>query len=84
MTSTQQTELRYFFDVDDGSGLVKDQIGLELNTLNDVRTEAIKALPAIAREVMPNGDHRTLRTIVRDQNGRQIFQASLALEARWL
>ena len=84
MTSTRDAELRYFFDVDDGSGLVKDEIGLDCSSLRDVRAEAIRVLPDIAREVMPDGDRRTLRTIVRDQNGQEIFEASLALEAHWL
>ena len=75
---------RYFFDVDDGDGLAIDSIGLLCNSLHIVREEAIKVLPSIAREVMPDGDRRVLRTIVRDEGGRSIFEASLALDAHWL
>ena len=75
---------RYFFDVDDGDGLEIDRIGLLCESLQAVREEAIKVLPDIAKEVMPDGDRRVLRTIVRDEGGRSIFEASLALDAHWL
>ena len=75
---------RYFFDVDDGDGLAIDGIGLLCDSLHAVREEAIKVLPDIAREVLPDGDQRVLRTIVCDEGGRSIFEASLALDAHWL
>ena len=75
---------RYFFDVDDGTGMATDAVGLDCVSLVEVREEAIKALPDIAREVMPDGDRRVIRTSVRDGSGRKIFEASLALEANWL
>jgi len=43
---------RYFFDLDG----VTDQSGLELDGPEQARSEAIKALPDVARDVLPDGE----------------------------
>ena len=74
---------RFFFDVSDGESLTRDEIGLELHDLDRVRTEAIKALPDIAREALPDGDERILVVQARDEGGRAIFRATLNFKAAW-
>ena len=75
---------RYFFDVDDGTGMAMDGVGLDCPSLVQVRAEAMKALPDIAREVISDGETRVIKTIVRDASDRKVFEASLALDAKWL
>jgi hypothetical protein len=73
----------YFFDVkNDGEGEV-DQVGLNLDGPEQARTEAVKALPDIARDVLPDGHDRTIAVSVRDETGRVFFRASLTLRCEW-
>ena len=74
---------RYFFDVFDGDKLLRDEIGIELAGLEDVRTAAIEALPDIARDVLPDGDRRLFSVQVRDAENRVVFKASLDFKAEW-
>ena len=73
--------MRYFFDVHDGENETRDQDGLECATRDQMRDEAIVALPDIARDEPPNGERRQFRVKVRDGRGRYVFQASLELVA---
>jgi hypothetical protein len=75
---------RYFFDVEDNGELTVDEIGVELSNEKAVRDEAIRALPAIAREELPNGPQHTFWVKVRDDTGDYIFSASLELKSGWL
>jgi hypothetical protein len=74
----------YFFDVDDGISATRDKVGTELNSLKELRAEAISLLPNIARDELPDGDDRCFAVRVRDGAGRYIFEASFTLSARWL
>jgi hypothetical protein len=74
---------RYFFDVFDGEKLVRDEIGIELADLEQVRIEAIEALPDIARDQLPDGDERAFAVEARDEHGRVVFAARLNFKAEW-
>jgi hypothetical protein len=67
---------RYYFD-EGAAG--PDQVGLELDGPDQARGEAVKALPDMARDVLPDGDHLRLSVTVRDETGRVFFRASLTL-----
>jgi hypothetical protein len=41
---------RYFFDVHDGSGVVSDEEGMELSTIDAVQSEAARTLGDMARD----------------------------------
>ena len=45
---------RYFFDIHDGKDLTVDQTGLQCESEKDVRNEAIKALPDLAKDELPD------------------------------
>ena len=63
----------------------EDDIGIECGSPEAVRKIAIEALPDIAKFVLSNGDHRVIAVTVRDEAGKNVFQASLTLDAgRWL
>jgi hypothetical protein len=58
---------------------IHDPVGLELDGPEQARAEAVKALPDMARDVLPDGDHLRLAVSVRDETGRVFFRASLTL-----
>ncbi len=71
---------RYFFDMYDDATLTADDEGLDLAGVEAVRTEALGALPAIAREIITlEGNRRTLMVRVRDEAGRNVLNAALAV-----
>ena len=74
----------YFFDIDDGDRRTRDDEGLDLDGPAAARMEAIRALPDVARDVMPDGDHRTILATIRNEAGKAIFRAELSLTAQWL
>ena len=74
---------RYFFDTDDGDQRSEDEQGLEFADDEAARREAIAALPEMARDKLPNGDHRDFSVRVRDEAGNVIYTACLALNGEW-
>jgi hypothetical protein len=74
---------RFYFDVSDGASLTRDEVGLELRDVDQVRTEAVRALPDLARENLPDGDELVFAVHVRDENGQAIFRATLSFRAAW-
>lgn len=70
---------RYFFDTFDGDRLITDSEGIELPDLEQVKAEAQRALPDLARDVLPDGDQKTFIVSVRDEAGQVILRAALSL-----
>ena len=70
---------RYFFDTFDGECLIPDVEGLEMQDLAAARAEAQKALPDLARDALPDGNHRTFVVSVRDEAGNVVLRAALSL-----
>ena len=70
---------RYYFDEYDGETVTQDDEGLELDGIGAARAEARKALPDIARDVLPeDGDRRTMVVKVRDEAGKVVITATLS------
>lgn len=76
--------VRYFFDTYDAGQRQEDDRGVECATREEMRRHAIAALPEIANEALPDGDHHEFGVRVRDQSGNYIFEAFLTLKSRWL
>jgi hypothetical protein len=74
---------RYFFDTDDGTSLMIDPEGYELPDEAAARWAALDALPDMARDKIPDGDHRTFSVSVRDANQEVICAATLSLMGGW-
>jgi hypothetical protein len=71
---------RYYFDTDDGERFIKDDEGLDLYGLKEVRLQAQAALADIARDHVPgDGNQRTMTCRVRDKSGTIVLLASLVL-----
>jgi hypothetical protein len=74
---------KYYFDIDDNGLTVPDDEGIDCKTLAAVREAAIDALPRMACDALPDGDHHVISISVRDQTDKPVFHASLTLEAGW-
>jgi len=68
---------RFFVDTSDQEFFVRDEEGLECENLEGARNAAIAVLPDMAREGLPTNNSRTFSAIVRGEDGRTLFQASL-------
>jgi hypothetical protein len=76
--------VRYFFDTDDGETVRIDPDGVELDGPETARSEALRSLADMARDVLPVVDERTFSTAVRPEDGTAIFRTSLTLKNEWL
>ncbi len=75
---------RYYFDIDDGERFTRDEMGQEIETRASLRAKAIRALPDIAQDKLPNGDRHVFVVTVRDEHNTPVFRASLSLDTEWL
>jgi hypothetical protein len=73
---------RYYFDFTDGTKDVRDEIGLNFESLKEARDAAIKLLPDVAHEKLPDGDQHVFSVRIRDEAGRYLFFATLSLIAQ--
>ena len=71
---------RYFFDVDDGNSVTRDDIGLELDGPDVAEREALRTLGDIARDILvEHGSGLTLRLGIRTEERPTVFLATLTL-----
>ena len=76
---------RYFFNVHHPGKIQVDEIGTECATADEVRQSAMLLLPDLAREATPGaGDQFSYVVVVRGENGRPVFSATLSLTGLWL
>ncbi len=74
---------RYYFPSNDGERRHLDDIGQELAGPAAARLTALDALPDMARETIPDGDHRVMIVEVRDEEEDLIYRATLTLRGEW-
>ena len=70
---------RFFFDLDGGERLFRDEKGSDLPDVPTAREEAIAVLPDIVRAMVTGRDPKTLTSMIRDDNGRIVFGIKLTL-----
>ena len=70
---------RYFFDFHDGVTLI-DETGVELESLDAARSEAIKSLSAIAADSASATHMNELVMVVRDDTGKTVLTASMTFK----
>jgi hypothetical protein len=70
---------RYFFDIHDGSKLVRDPEGHECTDINEVRLDAMRTLPEIAKQEIPRlaADAQAFTVVVRDEARETVYTATL-------
>lgn len=75
----------YFFDTYENGRHIEDDEGTICSTLEDVRMEAMKALPSIAKDSIPkDGDRQAYTVLVRDEEGQSVYSATLTYAGLWL
>lgn len=74
---------RYFFETNDGDVICRDDEGQDLPDAEAARKAALEALPDMARDRIPDGDHRVFVTTVRDERGATVYVATLLLKGEW-
>ena len=70
---------RYFFDLDGGERLFRDEKGSDLPDVQAACEEAIAVLPDIVRAMVTGRDGKTLTSTVRDEVGNVVFGVRLTL-----
>lgn len=68
---------RYFFDLHNGSGLHRDQIGDELDDFEQAREQCQTLLPDIVRDELPDGELHTVTCTVRDETDRIVYRGEI-------
>jgi hypothetical protein len=71
---------RYFFDTRDGVHFVRDEYGLELNSVREARNEATRGIADLAKDALPGAVRRELAVEVRSDDDRDVLRASLWFE----
>ena len=69
----------YFFDINDGSGWVRDNEGSSLENALAARREATETLAQIGTELFPGLDGHALNADVRTEDGAVILRVSISL-----
>ena len=61
--------MRYYFDIQDGTDLARDDIGVDCRSAYAARVEATRALTDMASDYFPtDGNHRNIAIHVRSAN----------------
>ncbi|API50845.1 hypothetical protein BMW22_03600 [Rhizobium leguminosarum] len=75
---------RYYFDLHNGEGPMRDEHGTELRSREDIPKEVTRILLDLARDELPAGDRMTIAVTVRDESGDPVTVASLVFSNEWL
>ncbi|RZN30516.1 hypothetical protein [Bradyrhizobium sp. Leo121] len=60
---------RYYFDTRDDATFIRDEVGLEIGTFDQVKHAASEAMADLAKDVLPGAEVRNLAIEVRDDIG---------------
>lgn len=75
---------RYYFDLHNGDGPLKDEHGTEIASRSGIPREVAKILLEVARDELPICDRATISVTVRDENGQPVSVSSLTFSNEWL
>ena len=70
---------RFYFNIHDGERFTRDGDAHLCQSHKAMRDAAIKVLPDIARDELPDGDQRNFTVKVRDESGHFLLEATLSL-----
>lgn len=75
---------RYFFDFSHGETM-RDPVGHECAGQEDIRNEAMRALPEFAKGSIPeDGDNQGYMVTVRNESNFTVYTATLTFAGTWL
>ena len=75
-----RSDLRFFFDVDDGEVSCRDEVGIVLASEDDVPRETKAILFDLAQTAIPEGRPRLFTARVRDQSGKCIYKGLMRMK----
>ena len=68
---------RFYFDITDTGRVTRDEEGLEFAGRQEARQQALATLGEIAKDELPDGDHREFVIEVRDGGGTVPIQRAV-------
>ncbi|MCJ9750787.1 hypothetical protein MOV61_08670 [Neorhizobium sp. BETTINA12A] len=74
---------RYFFDLINGDGPVRDNEGQEISTRKEISREVSRILADIAREEFPERGKGAISIEVRNEHGQPVFTGRLSFQTQW-
>jgi hypothetical protein len=74
---------RYFFDLINGDGPVRDNEGQEISTREEISREVSRILSDIAREEFPERGKGSISIEVRNESGQSVFTGHLSFQTQW-
>lgn len=74
---------RYYFDLINGNGPIRDDQGQEVTTREGISREVSRILADIAREELPDRENGAITIEVRDEQGQPVLTGSLSFRTRW-
>ena len=81
----EDTLALYFFDIHDDRRIRVDDVGVELETHEQARSQARQSLSDIASdEIVEGGERRSFLILVRNEHNQPIYTASLNYTGLWL
>ncbi|WP_425352156.1 DUF6894 family protein [Neorhizobium tomejilense] len=80
---SEQGMARYFFDLINGDGPVRDNEGQEISTREEISREVSRILADIAREEFPERGKGSISIEVRNGSGQSVFTGQLSFQTQW-
>jgi hypothetical protein len=71
---------RYYFDIREGPRFVRDDVGLEFDSLDAAERSAAETAAEIGRELLPKGEAREITVEMRNEHGQRVLTATASLE----
>ncbi|TPI13015.1 hypothetical protein FJW06_15265 [Mesorhizobium sp. B4-1-3] len=73
---------RYFFDSGDRDTVLKDEVGIECDGIENARREAMQGLIDLTREALEDLNGQQLFIEIRDEHGEKLARFSLSLHTQ--
>ena len=76
---------RFFFHLYENGREIIDDLEVDVETIEQVRIEAMRVLPAVATDEVPrDGDQQAYTVVVTNQQRRPVYTATLSFAGVWL
>lgn len=73
----------YFVDTDDNGAELKDTNGYDLPDKERARTFELRAMTDLFKDATPDGDLRTFRVAVKDEQRRMVYSVTVTLQGSY-
>lgn len=75
---------RYYFDLHNGDGPLRDETGVEIASRAGVLQEVARIMLGIARDELPTLDRAVISVTVRDEQGEPVSVSTLTFNNEWI